>query len=74
MSFREPRDPARIDPIIEALRAAWHANPQMRLGQLVCNASRVATSNVDPFNCEDDPMQLGLGYWAAQGEDPGNEL
>ena len=31
------RDPARIDRIIELLRAYWKANPDLRLGQIVTN-------------------------------------
>ena len=30
-----PRDPARIDPILARLRAAWHRSPDLRLGQLI---------------------------------------
>jgi len=31
------RDPKRINRVIEALRATWHANPHLRLGQLIVN-------------------------------------
>lgn len=31
------RDPERIDRIVEKLRAAWHAEPDWRLCQLVIN-------------------------------------
>lgn len=33
------RDPARIDEVLAELKAAWLANPDWRLGQLVYNAS-----------------------------------
>jgi hypothetical protein len=32
------RDPARIDRVLAALRAAWTAAPDQRLGQLLANA------------------------------------
>lgn len=31
------RDPARIDRMIDLLRAAWHQSPDLRLGQLIAN-------------------------------------
>lgn len=34
------RDPGRIKGILAALRAVWEENPDMRLGQLICNAVR----------------------------------
>lgn len=49
------RDPARIDPMCEALARVWRRYPDYRLGQLIVNVSRV-----DPFNVEDDVMLRGL--------------
>lgn len=34
------RDPGRIKKVLAALRAVWEENPDMRLGQLICNAVR----------------------------------
>ena len=34
------RDPRRIKKVLAALRAVWKENPDMRLGQLICNAVR----------------------------------
>lgn len=34
------RDPGRIKGTLAALRAVWEENPDMRLGQLICNAVR----------------------------------
>lgn len=34
------RDPNRINIVIEALRAKWLANPDLRLGQLIINLCR----------------------------------
>jgi len=31
------RDPQRIGPLLERLRRAWEANPNLRLGQLIVN-------------------------------------
>lgn len=33
--WMKPRDPARIDRIIEMLRKKWKEDPDLRLGQLV---------------------------------------
>lgn len=51
----KPRDPARIDIIIAALRAYWLANPDLRLGQIVVNAA----DGCDPFGVEDDALMAG---------------
>lgn len=50
-----PRDPDRIDPIIELLRAEWKANPDLRFGQLVVNLF-----GEDPFYVEDDVVAVRL--------------
>ena len=31
------RDPKRIDVILTQISNIWHANPDLRLGQLICN-------------------------------------
>lgn len=56
-----PRDPARIEPVIAALRAAWYAHPDLRLGQLIVNAG-----HPDPFNIEDDELRLALDRYGRQ--------
>jgi hypothetical protein len=48
------RDPQRIDRIIEVLREAWHRFPDLRLNQLIINASDT------PYDC-DKPHECGLG-------------
>jgi len=50
------RDPSRINRIVELLRARWHQNPDMRLGQLVVNI----TGSSDPFHVEDDITEAKL--------------
>lgn len=52
----EGRDPGRIAEVLKELEAAWRANPDLRLGQLVVNAAGKA----DPFNVEDDQLLAGL--------------
>jgi hypothetical protein len=47
-----PRDPERIDPLIDALRRLWKRYPDLRLGQLVI----CATDPSDLFNIEDELM------------------
>lgn len=51
----QPRDPARIDIVLAALRAYWLANPDLRLGQIVVNAA----DGGDPFGIEDDALMAG---------------
>lgn len=51
----KPRDPARIDIVLSALRAYWLANPDLRLGQIVVNAA----DGGDPFGVEDDMLMAG---------------
>jgi hypothetical protein len=54
----------RIDPMLTLLRAAWYANPDQRLGQIIGNACRdpyKATDDYrDPFTVEDDETWEGL--------------
>ncbi|PPG34513.1 hypothetical protein [Rathayibacter sp. AY2B9] len=60
------RDVQRIEPMIQALRAAWYLHPDMRLGQIVNNAPYFDadgknTSYAAPaFFVEDDQMYDGL--------------
>lgn len=45
------RDPARINRMIELLRAAWLASPDLRLGQLIVN---LTSSDDDPYGTASD--------------------
>lgn len=58
----KPRDPARIDRMVELLREAWHLVPDWRLTQLVINATDPAAGSVDgsPYCVEDDQMEQKL--------------
>ena len=50
------RDPARIDDVLAALRAAWVESPDLRLGQLIVNAVRPKESCPEVFYTEDDVL------------------
>jgi uncharacterized protein YihD (DUF1040 family) len=47
------RDPARIDRMLELLRAAWKRNPDLRLLQLFLNLRLPG----DPYYTEDDWLE-----------------
>jgi uncharacterized protein YihD (DUF1040 family) len=49
------RDPSRIETILKALEAAWLANPDLRLAQLILIA---CPSGVDPFYVEDNLLDF----------------
>lgn len=46
------RDVNRIRPLMERLIAAWERHPDLRLGQIVSNAS----PGWDSFNIEDEKL------------------
>lgn len=48
------RDKDRIRPICERLATAWERFPDMRLGQLICNAYNGVMR--DPFYIEDEKL------------------
>ena len=49
------RDPKRIDEVLEELKTYWDNNPDLRLGQIICNVGR-AYNMEDPFYLEDDKL------------------
>lgn len=59
-------DLSRIEPMISALRRAWIANPELRLGQLVDSArffdseGTPIRSSEDVFYATDDDIRNGL--------------
>jgi hypothetical protein len=55
-----PRDPKRIDRMIELLRQAWQLFPDERLTQLVINASATDHDCGPIFYLEDDEMEQKL--------------
>lgn len=64
------RDPNRINRIINLLRAYWLSHPDLRLGQILGNATpRISTPNLsgqvssspgDPYYFEDDKFEAWL--------------
>jgi hypothetical protein len=51
------RDPKRINQILAALRGYWHANPDLRLGQIVGNCT---PPGKDPYYLEDHDFIVAL--------------
>lgn len=47
------RDPNRIPGILSLLSNIWHENPDLRLGQLICNAVK---EGKDPYYIEDEEL------------------
>jgi uncharacterized protein YihD (DUF1040 family) len=50
------RNPARIDEILSALRAAWQESPDLRLGQLIVNVVRPTQPCPEVFYVEDEDL------------------
>lgn len=54
------RDPDRIDEVLEELEEYWKENPDLRLGQIIVNMSRLMRYDTDPFYIEDDELKMRL--------------
>lgn len=54
------RDPARIDRILEKLRAVWEAQPDLRLTQLIVNTVRPGEPCPRVFYFEDTDLEARL--------------
>lgn len=59
-SMKPPRDPKRIEPILELLREVWTAQPDLRLGQILVIAMKLGEPVPRVFYCEDDVVERGL--------------
>ena len=57
---RPPRDPARIDRLLAALRDYWHACPDLRLTQLLVGLIPDAGPCPRVFSFEDDRLLARL--------------
>ncbi len=59
------RDPARINRVLNKVRAAWADRPDLRLGQILINLA----GNDDLFQLEDTELErrliklVNLGEW-----------
>jgi uncharacterized protein YihD (DUF1040 family) len=58
------RDPKRIPKVLERIREIWERNPDLRLAQLVVNATKMVghedASQSRIFNLEDDQLLKGI--------------
>lgn len=55
------RDPERIKPLLKLIEDIWTTEPDLRLCQLLWNATtRISFSSDDLFNLEDDDLFIGL--------------
>ena len=57
------RDPARIEVMLNALREAWLKDPDVRLGQLLVNHSRIDEACPEIFHLEDDQLLANINDW-----------
>ena len=55
-----PRDPNRIDRMVELLREAWHLQPDFRLTQLIMVVSDKTEVAGALWHTEDDTMEKKL--------------
>lgn len=55
-NYGKARPKSRIEPILKRLQIAWESNPDMRLGQLICNAASDIRKDGDPFYIEDEAL------------------
>ena len=55
-----PRDPNRIDRVVELLREAWHLKPDFRLTQLVMVVTDKPEDGGAVWHTEDDTMEQNL--------------
>ena len=63
-----PRNPERIDLILERLKVAWKKYPDMRLGQLLAVCTEI--SNI--AGVEDDDLLAGIERYIKSMPDIGN--
>ncbi len=63
------RDPERIDRVLDAVRTAWKAAPDLRLTQLLTNTTGCETS-AEFYNVEDDVLEQWFRC-LHRGQDPG---
>lgn len=53
----KPRDPQRINDMLETIKELWELVPDWRLGQLISNATPLGD---DQFYVEDTDLRKGL--------------
>lgn len=60
------RDPARIDPVLAAIRTVWTEDPDLRLGQILVIAANLSGREVispEIFHLEDSELMRGLAAY-----------
>lgn len=55
-----PRDPKRIKRILEVVRAAWEAHPDLRLSQLIMNTHDGVRDYSPLYYREDEVLEQGI--------------
>ncbi len=61
------RDPERIDPILTKLGQIWHANPDLRLTQLLVALARTGETMPGFFYTEDGHIDAAIDAALAVG-------
>ena len=54
------KDPKRIPAILDKISKIWSNHPDLRLGQLICNAGKYSSCKTDLFYIEDAELVEGL--------------
>lgn len=60
------RDPARIEPMLMAIKEMWLLQPDLRLGQLLVNVVRPTEPCPDIFYLEDEILLQKLAAYKKQ--------
>ena len=62
-----PRDPGRIETVLDLIRQAWQKTPDQRLFQLLHNIARSPTPHPETFSLEDDVLQVRISNYLGSG-------
>ena len=54
------RDPQRISRVLQEVALYWIKHPDLRLGQIVSNASSQHRSDPDPYHLEDEDLVTAI--------------
>lgn len=54
------RDPSRIIKVLNEVNDFWVKHPDMRLGQIISNASSKLNLGADPYYMEDEALVIAL--------------
>lgn len=61
-----PRDPKRIQIVLDNVRRVWEMYPDLRLGQLIFSLAECARPGCDPFYVEEDDLLFGVDQFIAR--------